>query len=244
MDKVLVFLLGLFLGSFGGMLSFRLPEREPLSGRSKCPKCGKVLGPFELVPVLSYLFQKGKCAGCGKKISLAYPVVELLTAGSFLLFYTHFGLAAEGLFHLVVAFHLCILAGTDIAHGLLPDTILASCGTFAVMLRITQGLGTGLGKTLLHGVWGACLGFGFLYLVAFVKPGAMGGGDVKMAGVIGLYLGFAKVMPALGLGFILSSLYCVPLLLLGKLKRTDTMPLGVFLSVATLIMAVVTWPPF
>ncbi len=79
------------------------------------------------------------------------------------------------------------------------------------------------------------------YVVALVKPGAMGGGDVKMAGVIGFYyLGLYKILPGLGLGFFLSSLYCVPMLIFGRLKKTDTIPLGIFLSFSTILIAVLT----
>lgn len=234
MDKVFVFLTGLCLGSFGGMLAARVPEGEPLTGRSRCPDCGRVLGPLELVPVLSYLLQRGRCRRCGKKISPAYLVVELSTALSFLLLYRHFGLGLYGALHMIVAFHFCVLAGTDIMYGLLPNKILLSTALFAFLVRLAAGLADGL--------WGACVGFGLFYLVAFIKPGAMGGGDVKMAAVIGFYLGLHKTLPALGLAFILSSVYCVPLMILGRLKRTDTMPLGVFLSLATILMSVLTWP--
>lgn len=275
----MVLLTGLCLGSLGGMLAARLPEGEPFTGRSHCPDCGRVLGPLELVPVLSYLMQRGRCRGCGKRISPAYLVVELSTAGSFLLFYRCFGLGFCGVLHLIVAFHFCVLAGTDIMYGLLPNKILLSTALLTFVLRLAAGSGlcadsaanpsSGLAlalaparvlasasssvpasgsalpqiwASLTDGFWGACIGFGLFYLVAFIKPGAMGGGDVKMAAVIGFYLGFHKTLPALGLAFVLSSLYCVPLLALGRLKRTDTMPLGVFLSFATILMSVITWP--
>ncbi|HHX10499.1 MAG TPA: prepilin peptidase [Firmicutes bacterium] len=91
-----------------------------------------------------------------------------------------------------------------------------------------------LRDSLLDGFWGASLGFGLLLAVALVKPGAMGGGDVKMAGVVGFYLGFPAIVFGLAVGFVLAAFYTVPMLLLGRLKTTDTIPLGVFLSFGTI----------
>lgn len=248
---VLVFLTGLCLGSFGGMLAARLPAGEPPTGRSRCPECRHTLGLSELIPVISYVLQRGKCRHCGCRISPGYLTVELSTAVSFLLIYRCFGLGMAGILHIAVAFHLCVLAGTDMMYGLLPNKILLSMSAFVLILRLLGHVPVvGLAPvspwsarawaSLANGFWGACIGFGLLYVVALVKPGAMGGGDVKMAGVIGFYLGLYKILPGLGLGFFLSSLYCVPMLIFGRLKKTDTIPLGIFLSFSTILIAVLT----
>ncbi len=233
------------------MLAARLPAGEPPTGRSSCPECHHTLGPLELVPVISYLLQRGKCRHCGCRISPGYLIVELSTAVSFLLIYRCFGLGMAGILHMAVAFHLCVLAGTDMMYGLLPNRILLSASAFIFILRLAgyahvaggapaQTWTAQVWADMADGFWGACIGFGLLYVVALVKPGAMGGGDVKMAGVIGLYLGLYKILPGLGLGFFLSSLYCVPMLVFGRLKKTDTIPLGVFLSFSTILIAILT----
>ncbi len=244
----LVFLTGLCLGSFGGMLAARLPAGEPPTGRSNCPECGHTLGPLELIPVISYVLQRGRCRHCGCRISPGYLTVELSTAVSFLLIYKCFGLGLAGILHMAVAFHLCVLAGTDMIYGLLPNKILLSMSVFVLIFRISHApavrhtfLSTWAARawgSLVDGFWGACVGFGLLYVVALIKPGAMGGGDVKMAGVIGFYLGLYKILPGLALGFFLSALYCVPMLILGRLKKTDTIPLGIFLSFSTILIAI------
>lgn len=230
-----VFLLGLCVGSFGGMLASRLPSGKSITGRSHCPKCNHILEPLELIPVLSYLAQRGKCRHCSEKISPAYVIVELSTAVSFVLLYRRFGLGFPGILHIIVAFHLCVLAGTDIMHGLLPNKILLSSSGFVLALRLAQAWSSQTWASLIDAFWGALVGFGLLFAVAFLSPGAMGGGDVKMAGVIGLYLGFPNVILGLALGFAMSAVYCIPLLLLGRLKKTDTIPLGVFLSFGTIL---------
>ncbi len=231
---LMVFFIGLCIGSFGGMVAARLPAGEPFGGRSNCPSCRQTLGPRELMPVLSYLVQKGRCKHCGEKISPAYITVELSTAIAFLVLYKRFGLGPAGVLHMIVALHLCILAGTDIMYGLLPNRILLSASGFALILRLAQVWPIQGWASLIDGFCGACFGFGSLFAVALMKPGAMGGGDVKMAGVIGLYLGFPKILSGLALGFTMSAVYSIPLLLLGRLKATDTIPLGVFLAFGTI----------
>ncbi len=256
------------------MLASRIPEKKAFTGRSRCPNCDHVLEPSELIPLLSYLLQKGRCKHCGVRISGGYVLVELSTASSFVLFHRHFGHGVVGVLHIIIAFHFALLAGTDLMHGLLPNTVILSGSVVALALRVVAPLaGTGalaslftdepslvraavlpplrfsgvsvttgslaaVWVSLRDGLFAAFLAFAFFYIVALVKPGAMGGGDIKMALFIGLYLGVRKVFPALGLGFILSSLYAVPMMVMGKLKRTDTLPLGIYLSLATVIMAV------
>ena len=240
LTDLLIFLLGLCFGSFGGMLAARIPLGEAITGRSHCTRCNQTLEPLELIPVLSFLAQRGKCRHCGEKISPAYVIVELSTAVSFVFLYRCFGLGLQGILHMIVGFHLCVLAGTDIMHGLLPNKILLSASGFAIILRMSQAWSSQTWASLIDGFWGALVGFGLLFAVAFVRPGAMGGGDVKMAGAIGFYLGFPAVLPGLALGFAVSAVYCIPLLLLGRLKKTDTIPLGVFLSFGT-IVTVIAW---
>jgi len=245
----LVFVTGLCLGSFGGMLAARLPAREALTGRSRCPECNQTLGPWELIPVFSFLVQRGRCKHCRGKITPGYLAVELSTAVSFFFLHRCFGLGPAGILHMAVAFHLCILAGTDIMYGLIPNKILLSLSGFSLALRLIGGFrpgSLGIGSyevaSLISGFRGAALGFGLLFAVAFIKPEAMGGGDVKMAGAIGLYLGFPNILPGLGLSFFMAAAYCIPLLLIGRLKKTDTIPLGAFFSLATIVIAVAAWP--
>lgn len=235
-DAVML-VIGLAFGSFGGMLASRVPRKLAPTGRSQCPHCGAVLSPSELIPVFSYLIQRGRCKHCGEKISAGYLLVELSTAVTFVLFYRYFGLGIVGILNLIVAFHFTVLAGTDMMHGLLPNVIVLSGSVFTLLLRLAAPVQGSIWLSLRDGLIGAALGFGFFFLVALIKPGAMGGGDIKMAALIGLYLGAWRLFPALGLSFILSSLYSVPMMIAGKLKRTDTLPLGIFLSLGTLILA-------
>lgn len=235
----IIFVTGLAFGSFGGMLASRVPRKLAPTGRSQCPHCGSVLSPSELIPVVSFLVQKGRCKHCGERISGGYLLVELSTAVTFVLFYRYFGPNIVGILNMVLALHFTVLAGTDMMHGLLPNRVIVSGLVFALLLRVAAPLQApaSVWSSLRDGLTGAALGFGFFFLIALIKPGSMGGGDIKMAALIGMYLGAWRLFPALGLSFILSSLYSVPMMIAGKLKRTDTLPLGIFLSLGTLILA-------
>ena len=120
---ILVILLGLILGSFFTALVHRLYRAETLGGRSQCPECHHVLSVKDLIPVLSFLFLKGKCRYCGKKISLYYPLVELGTALYFLVGYLVYGLTLAYLAYLLIASLLFLILVFDWRYGVIPDAL-------------------------------------------------------------------------------------------------------------------------
>ncbi|HHV79836.1 MAG TPA: prepilin peptidase [Firmicutes bacterium] len=233
LSDVLCGLIGLSFGSFATVVASRLPQGQPFTGRSRCPACHAQLKPGELVPVLSYVVQRGACKHCGARISPAYPALEIASGLIFPIFWRSFGPGTAALLNMAVAFHLIAIAGTDWLYNIIPNKLLISMSAFAILLKVTSGM-----RSVLEGLAGAALGFLFLYAVALIRPGGMGGGDVKMTGAIGLYLGVWKVFPALALAFILGTAWALPLLITGRKKRTDYMPLGIFLSASTVIMAI------
>ena len=257
-----IFVIGLAFGSLEGCC---VQDRKAFPHGEVPVSLSAVLSPSELIPVVSFLVQRGRCKHCGERVSGGYLLVELSSAVTFVLFHRYFGLNVVGILNMIVALHLTVLAGTDMMHGLLPNVVILSGTVFALVLRVLAPVVTTTAPiepladsaylahsavavsptsdvwlSLRDGLLAAALGFAFFYVVALIKPGAMGGGDIKMAFFIGLYLGVRRLFPALGLGFVLSSLYAVPMMALGKLKRTDTLPLGIFLSLATIAMALVT----
>lgn len=257
---ILIALTGLWMGSLVYAIASRISVRgEVTSGQN----FGWVLGNqpshpnqpiqvWEFIPLIGIIMQRAFARGCQhkhccRKLVLARLTLELATAAAFLALYQHYGLGLHGVLHMIIALHLCLLAGTDIMYRLLPNKVLLSVLGFALVLRSSAlsqpRLWTnrtwliraqGMSSSLSGGILGACFGFGFLLVAALIKPGAIGGGDVKMAGVIGFYLGFPGVVSGLAVGFTLAAVYTVILLLLGRLKTTDTIPLGVFLSISTI----------
>lgn len=227
---VLFFILGLFFGSFLNVLIYRIPRRESVVWPgSHCRQCGHPLDPPDLIPVLSYLFLRGKCRYCGNHISFRYPLVELITAISFLLVYLKFGYTVATAAGCLLACLLIVAACTDIINGIIPDVITYP-GMLAglIMAFFTIGI-----KSALMGM----LGFGsFFFLLALLSRGGMGGGDVKLVALIGAFLGPFNS----GLVFVLSSLtgglWAVIMLLFKGAGRKTEIRFGPFLALAAFII--------
>jgi leader peptidase (prepilin peptidase) / N-methyltransferase len=192
MEAATAGVLGAIMGSFLNVVAYRLPRRESLvSPASHCPSCGTPVRPYDNVPVLSWLLLRGRCRSCSARISPRYPLVEagtaLLCVGAVL---THSGAAAIAL-SVALVLVLVPAAAIDLEYRIIPNRLTA-LGALAAL-----ALGTGLDlsgepERLLAGVAAG----GFLLLAALAYPGGMGMGDVKLAGVMGLFLGVA-VAPAI-----------------------------------------------
>ncbi len=225
----LVLGISLGVGSIGGIIAVGLSFDRTCFRESSSLGCWREIGKWGR----AFHPYRKELKEASKRLKNAWLVVMIFTVGSFLALYKHFGLGFTGFFHLIIAFHFCLLAGTDVMHGLLPNRILLSATVFMFLFHLRTKVWSGLNSGLL----GASIGLALFYLISAIRPGAMGGGDIKMAGAMGLYLGFPRIVPAFGLAFVLASAYCLPLLILKRLKKTDTIPLGVFLSFATIYMS-------
>jgi prepilin signal peptidase PulO-like enzyme (type II secretory pathway) len=212
-----------------------------VSGRSMCPKCRHQLSAVDLIPVISWLWLKGRCRYCGKPISVHYPAVELLTA-------VVFALAAvmmrpstptgwvELVFWLVMAVMLIILAVYDLRWYLLPDVVMAPAMVLAlVRLGILASLGTEL-RVIAYYLLAAVVAGGAFYLVAFISNGRwMGGGDIKLAFLMGLVLGPANTAVAMLLAFNSAAIIGVTLIAMKVKSRQDYIPFGPFLTASTIL---------
>lgn len=220
-----------------------IPVVSILIQSGRCKHCGeRISGGYLLVElstaVTFVLFYRYFGLGIVGIINLILALHFTVLAGTDMMY----GLLPNRIIAsgLLFALLLRIVEPLQAASGIMAGGLSTGSGSASAGIG-GSGLGGGLlvyiWPSLRDGLFGAALGFGFFFLIALVKSGAMGGGDIKMAALIGLYLGAWRLFPALGLGFILSSLYSVPLMIAGKLKRTDTLPLGIFLSLATIAMA-------
>lgn len=232
-NAVFVFLLGACIGSFLNVCIYRLPREESVvSEPSHCTRCGRKLGVADLVPLLSYLWLRGRCRGCGTRISLQYPLVELLTALLFLAAYLTWGISWHTLSMWVFLSVLVSVSMVDIHHRIIPDEILlvgTVLGVPLVLLTSISSLISGL-----IGFFGAGI---LLLLIAVLSRGGMGGGDIKLSAVMGLFLGWQGVAVALFLSFLTGGLAGI-LLLVTKLKgRKDAVPFGPYLALGGLAAA-------
>lgn len=218
--------LGLMIGSFLNVVTYRVPRGESLvSPGSRCPGCDMAIRPYDNVPVLSWLFLRGRCRGCGTRISARYPLVELVTAVVFAAIVLVRGLNAELLLELPFAAMLIAVAGIDLEHRIVPNKILLPMAVWGL------GMGAIVHTSALPELAAAGAGaFLFLLIAALIHPAGMGMGDVKLAGVMGIFLG-AAVVPALFLGFLSGSVVGVALLVRhGAKGRKKGVPFAPFLA--------------
>ena len=231
-EPVVFFVIGIITGSFLHLCAYRLPRRKSiLFPSSHCPHCTTRIKAVDLVPLLSYIWLQGKCRFCGARISISHPLIELLTGLLFMIAYLRFGLSTMLIKALLLISLLMIIAMIDLKHYVIPNKLTA----LVLLLGLAFVLCTGE-PTILSALTGFGAAFLFLLFLALVSRGGMGGGDIKLAAVIGLCLGWPDGITAVLLGCLLAGLVGLLLLLLRVKNRKDAIPLGPFLAAGALIM--------
>jgi prepilin signal peptidase PulO-like enzyme (type II secretory pathway) len=242
---VVLAVVGLCLGSFVNALVWRLHERKTMQGRSMCPQCGHQLAAQDLVPVLSWLWLRGKCRYCGKPISPQYPVVELATALVFVASYIWWPLELTGAQTAIFVIWLAILAGLmallvyDLRWYLLPNRLIYPLSGLALLMAVIRiAAAPDIQKELLYTVLAVLVGGGIFYLLFQLSKGKwIGGGDVKLGWMLGLMVGTpARALLLIFIASVLGTAVSLPLLSSGKLKRTSVIPFGPFLIIAAIIV--------
>ena len=242
---VFIFFFGLAVGSFLNVCIYRIPRADVSihsPRRSFCPECRNPINVYDNIPVLSYLLLRGKCRQCRATISVLYPLVELATAGLFLGTYYHFGLTLEFLLALVFISLLLPIAIIDAQHYIIPNVIIVT--------GLILGLVIVCGIAYQHSdVWylltrliGAVAGGTALWLVAVIgsailRKKAMGGGDIKLMALIGLFLG---ALPELAMVIAFSAfsgaIIGTVLIVSGVKSRQSPIPYGPFLAGAAVLV--------
>ena len=224
--------LGLMVGSFLNVVVHRLPRAESVvRPPSACPRCGEPIRARHNVPVLGWLILRGRCYDCGSRISVRYPLVELGTGVLFALAGWRFAAEPVALAaYLAFAAAAVALALIDLDVHRLPNAIVVPAyPVLAVLLTL------GSGGSLARAAWGAALLFAFFFLVAVAAPGAMGFGDVKLAGVVGgmtAYLSWGALLTSAFGAFLLGAVVGLVLIAGGRAGRKTALPFGPFLLVA------------
>jgi len=230
------FALGLVLGSFLNVVIARLPRGESIvTPPSRCPRCKKRIRPWDNVPVLSFVILRGRCRHCRRKISWRYPVVELLSGLLLWLLVRRVGdpmlLVPQAAFLLA----LLAIAWIDLDTRTIPDVVtIPGVGLgLAASLFAPPGLAAALLGALCGGV--SLWLVGTLYERATSVPG-MGGGDVKLAAMMGAFLGVGGVFGAIFLASLAGSVFGILLIALGKGSRRTAIPFGTFLAPAAIAL--------
>lgn len=236
-EQVIVALLGLSVGSFITLASWRMPRGESIVlPPSRCPACTKTLGVRDLVPVLSWLCARGKCRHCGIKIHWRYPALELATVTAFLFIYAQYGFAPQALALALMATLLLIMIAVDFEHYIIPDTI--NIGLF--LLGVAYGLliGTSWQQMLTGTLLGLTLGLALRYGYYFLrKREGLGLGDVKFFAAAGVWLGLEPFVAFL---FFSGAFGVATALAWRALGQGERFPFGPALAAALFLC--VAWP--
>ena len=234
------FILGLIFGSFGTVAAHRIPRRETIvTGRSRCPNCGRQIKAHENIPVVSYLVLRGKCPGCGTRISLRYPLTELATAVLFAMAVVKFEVTVTAAVYAGFFWALVVLTVIDLEHKLLPNRIVYPLFVAGWAGLVAATLIDGDTERLRSAALGAVVFGGFFFVVAFIYPPGMGMGDVKLAFVLGTFVGYAggvgAVLAGMFLSFLLGGLIGIVAMRLSGAGRKTQIPFGPFLALGSVI---------
>ena len=237
MFYILIFILGLSIGSFLNVIICRLETKETIiSNRSYCPQCRVILKWYDLIPVLSFLLQKCRCRYCKKKISWQYPVVEIATACLFLLIFNLQFSIFNLIYYFIIISFLIIIFTYDLKHYLIPNRIIYPAiiiaGIFNFQFLISNQFS--IFKFSILSALGASSFF--LALVLVSKGKWMGLGDVKLAFLMGLILGWPNILLALFLSFLSGSVIGIGLIIFGKKDFKSQIPFGPFLAGSTILV--------
>jgi leader peptidase (prepilin peptidase) / N-methyltransferase len=223
---------GLLIGSFLNVVIHRLPRGESLlRPASRCPECGAPVRPYDNVPVISWLLLRGRCRSCGAQISARYPLVELLTAGLFVAVVLVKGADRDAWLGLAFVAVLVPVAFIDLDHRIIPNRILLPGGIVGAALVAAIAP-----DDLLEHLIAAVAAGGFLLLAVIAYPAGMGMGDVKLAAVMGLYLG-RSVGPAMLAGLLAGTLVGVGIMARKGMRagRKTAVPFGPFLALGGVV---------
>lgn len=240
MVEAVAFVVGALFGSFANVLIHRLPRRESIvAPGSRCPACGVSIRPWDNIPIVSYLLLRGRCRACRAPISPRYVIVEAATGGLMAGVVWRFGLSLAALRYGVLAFALLVVFFTDLEHQIIPNAVTYP-GIVAGL-----ALSAAAGQAAASLVAAAAAGMVFL-LLGIISRGGMGGGDIKLAAMIGAFLGTPAVIVALFLAVALGAAAGLVLLALRLRSRKDMIPFGPAMAAGAMIAvfgsnAIINW---
>jgi leader peptidase (prepilin peptidase)/N-methyltransferase len=237
---LLVAMFGAVLGSFLNVVIYRLPRRQSLiTPRSRCPHCGTPIAAWDNIPVVSYLNLRGRCRHCGGRISPRYPLVEAGAAALLVAVWLRsdnlLNFAAGALFALL----MLVIFFIDLEHQIVPNALSYPGLILGLLLAVPQGRFT-------DALFAAAGAGAFFLLIAIVSGGGMGGGDIKLAAMMGAFLGWPRIAVGLLFAFTLGAVAGLVLIALKRRSRKDPIPFGPALAVGGIIAllwgrAIVAW---
>jgi leader peptidase (prepilin peptidase)/N-methyltransferase len=232
----MTFIFGICIGSFLNVCIYRLPNSKSIVfPPSSCPECREPIRFFDNIPILSYIFLKGKCRNCKANISIRYPLVELMAGLFAISTYLNFGLSFEALIIYCFLASLIIIIYIDIDHWIIPDSI--------TLPGILIGFAASFFVEGIHytdSALGILTGGGTLWLVAYgyallTKKEGMGGGDIKLLAMIGAFVGWKGVLLTIFLSSVIATVANIPGMLLSRKFFNYKLPFGPFIAIAAIM---------
>ncbi len=238
-----LFIMGLVLGSFANVCIYRMPrDMSVIKPASHCTNCNGFIKWYDNIPIISYLFLRGKCRNCGSKISFIYPAIEFLCGLLFVSMYFVFGFTYSLLPFCLLVFSLLVITAIDFEFQIIPDE-------FSFMLMIVgfvtsffnPFLGDVFGQRILNSFIGFLAGGGSLFAVAVIgkwifKKDAMGGGDIKLMAGVGAFVGWEKVLFAIFIASVFGSIVGIFLILLKKIIKRQEIAFGPYLALGSYLV--------
>lgn len=232
---LLLFILGAILGSFYNVVAYRITKGESIvSPPSHCPNCNHRLKYYELIPIISYILQRGKCLECKSKISIFYPISEILCGLLFVISYLSFGMSLELIIAITFISMLIIIILSDYYYMVIEDSVLIF---FGILLLIEKLFIYDIKTVLVSLLWGI-LSFVMMYLLKLFgdflfKKESLGGGDIKLMFIVGFIIGFDMSIITL----FLSAFLALPIsIFILHSKKDHAIPYGPFLALAAMII--------
>lgn len=235
--NILIFIFGLIIGSFLNVCIYRIPEGiSVISPGSFCPHCRHPLSWLDNIPLFSYIFLRGRCRYCKEKISLQYPIVELVTGIIFLLFYIRFGLSLDFILFVSVSSLLLIALFIDLRYMLLPDVIIIPC----IILSLIYGISHGFPYNFITaGIFAT-----MFYLLRILFKGGLGTGDIELVIIFSLMLGFYSTLLVIIISSLIGTIYGLYLIKKGRAGMKTKIPFGPFLISSFILVSLINIPGF
>ncbi len=240
MEIFFLFIMGLIFGSFANVCIYRMPrDMSIMKPASHCTNCDNFIKWYDNIPIISYLFLRGKCRNCGTKISFIYPAIEFLCGLLFASMYFPFGFSYVLMPFCLLVFSLLVITAIDFEFQIIPDEfsfMLMIVGLFTSFFNPI--LGDTFGQRILNSFIGLLAGGGSLLAVAIVgkwifKKDAMGGGDIKLMAGVGAFIGWEKVLFAIFIASVLGSIVGILLILFKKIVKKQEIAFGPYLALGS-----------
>lgn len=234
---LIILLFGILIGSFLNVCIYRIPKKEDIIFTpSHCLKCSHKLKWYQLIPVFSYIFLRGKCQYCKTKISIQYPIIELLNGAAYMGIFAIYGFSKESFIYIILFSILLVISVIDYRYLIIPNQLVLGIFVLAI-INLFLDLENLLNYTI--GFFSVSL---ILLITGIITKGKMGGGDIKLMAAAGFLLGWKKILLALMIGSLFGAVIGILLISLKIIKRNEMIPFGPFLSLGIILSALFSEP--